>query len=243
MGTHSGGLSHPLSLPHGLRRNLFTAWSTDSPTPASPDVLSLVAGLRQPPAASRSPRATPPAAGARRREGCSQPGLPLCAESQAAVERAGPRGPRAGGRGSRDRRGGCGCRRSLCTADRARHRPITFHFGEGQNRTVAGAERGHPGRVLLHGEPATSRALPPPLATSWGRAACLGPAATRPPPRPRGPVPGCRPLLSVAALTAATAPLCTSSPAGRAALHTRAHSLRLRACCKLQRHVRVHSPR
>lgn len=34
-----------------------------------------------------------------------------------------------------------------------RPRPgVTFHFGEGQDRTVAGAKWGHPGRVLLHGE-------------------------------------------------------------------------------------------
>lgn len=44
--------------------------------------------------------------------------------------------------------------------DPLEHRPRprrTFHFGEGQDRTVAGAERGHPGRVLLHGEPSASR--------------------------------------------------------------------------------------
>lgn len=166
---------------------------------------------------------------------------PTVRESTVAPERAG-RYPRTGvglGTGA----GAAAAAGSLCTAAHARRRPITFHFGEGQDRTVAGAERGHPGRVLLHGEPATSGALPPPLATSWGRAACLGPAATRPPPRPQGQVPGCRPLRSFAALTAAAAPPRTSSPAGRAALHTRAHSLRLRACSKLQRHVRAHSPR
>jgi hypothetical protein len=62
-------------------------------------------------------------------------------------------------------------------------RPFTFHFGEGQDRTVAGAERGHPGRVLLHGEPAASRsAAADRLHPGAGQRASPGP---RPPAGPR----------------------------------------------------------
>lgn len=117
-------------------------------------------------------------------------------------------------------------------------RAFTFHFGEGQDRTVAGAERGHPGRVLLHGEPAASRsAAADRLHPGAGRRASPGP---RPPAGPRLRLPraaarSCRDSLRW--------PPRRAHPPGRAALHTRAHSLLLPARCKLQRHVQVHSPR
>lgn len=41
---------------------------------------------------------------------------------------------------------------------------FTFHFGEGEDGAVASAEGGHPGRVLLHGEPVTGGSSPPPRA-------------------------------------------------------------------------------
>lgn len=41
---------------------------------------------------------------------------------------------------------------------------FTFHFGEGEDGAVAGAKRGHPGRVLLHGEPVAGGSSPPPRA-------------------------------------------------------------------------------
>lgn len=53
---------------------------------------------------------------------------------------------------------------------------VTFHFGEGKDRTVAGAERGHPGRVLLHDEPSACRsASADRLHPAAGRGAPLGP--------------------------------------------------------------------
>lgn len=52
---------------------------------------------------------------------------------------------------------------------------VTFHFGEGKDRTVAGAERGHPGRVLLHDEPSACRsASADRLHPGAGRGAPLG---------------------------------------------------------------------
>lgn len=127
---------------------------------------------------------------------------------------------------------------------------ITFHFGEGKDRTVAGAERGHPGRVLLHDEPSACRsASADRLHPGAGRGAPLrsGPgglrrggarAAGR-----SGPAPGAAGRAPVAVrLTAAAAPPSTSSLAAQP-LHTRAHSLLPGGCCKLQRHVQVRSPR
>lgn len=127
-------------------------------------------------------------------------------------------------------------------------RSVTFHFGEGQDRTVAGAERGHPGRVLLHDEPSACRsAAADRLHPGAGWSAPRGPvgllrggarAAGRPGPASRGRRPGSR---RRAGLTAAAAPRSASSPAAHP-LRTRAHSLPLRGCRKLQRHVQVHSP-
>lgn len=66
---------------------------------------------------------------------------------------------------------------------------FTFHFGEGEDGAVAGAERGHPGRMLLHGEPVAGGSSPPP------RAYILAPPE-RSPPRRRSPLrlPARRPL-------------------------------------------------
>lgn len=126
---------------------------------------------------------------------------------------------------------------------------VTFHFGEGKDRTVAGAERGHPGRVLLHDEPSACRsASADRLHPGAGRGAPLGSgpgglrrggarAAGR-----SGPAPEAAGGAPVAVrLTAAAAPPSTSSPAAQP-LHTRAHSLPPGGCCKLQRHVQVRSP-
>lgn len=125
---------------------------------------------------------------------------------------------------------------------------VTFHFGEGQDRTVAGAERGHPGRVLLHDEPSASlSATADRLHPGAGWSAPRGPvgllrggarAAGRPGPASRGRRPGSR---RRAGLTAAAAPRSAWSPAAHP-LRTRVHSLPLRGCRKLQRHVQVHSP-
>lgn len=118
-------------------------------------------------------------------------------------------------------------------------RAFTFHFGEGQDRTVAGAERGHPGRMLLHGEPAASRsAAADRLHPGAGRRASLGP---RPPAGPRLWLP--RAAARSCCGDSLRWPPRRAHPPGRAALHTRAHSLLLPARCKLQRHVQVHSPR
>lgn len=127
-------------------------------------------------------------------------------------------------------------------------RSVTFHFGEGQDRTVAGAERGHPGRVLLHDEPSACRsAAADRLHPGAGWSAPRGPvgllrggarAAGRPGPASRGRRPGSG---RRAGLTAAAAPRSASSPAAHP-LRTLAHSLPFRGCRKLQRHGQVHSP-
>lgn len=113
----------------------------------------------------------------------------------------------------------------------------TFHFGEGQDRTVAGAERGHPGRVLLHGEPSASR--------SHGRlhpGAGGSPGCRRPPPcRSAGSCPGpARLPAALLSLTAAAAPRSTSS--GLLG-HSTACTAARWGCCKLRRHGRGRSPR
>lgn len=123
-------------------------------------------------------------------------------------------------------------------------RAVTFHFGEGQDRTVAGAERGHPGRVLLHDEPSACRsAAADRLHAGAGWRAPRGPGGllrggARAAGRPGPAFPGCRVR---AGLTAAAAPRSASPPAAQP-LRTRAHSLPLRGCRKLQRHVQVRSP-
>lgn len=66
---------------------------------------------------------------------------------------------------------------------------FTFHFGEGEHGAVAGAEGGHPGRVLLHGEPVAGGSSPPPRAYIL---APPEPSWAALPARPRGcpPAPG-----------------------------------------------------
>jgi hypothetical protein len=123
-----------------------------------------------------------------------------------------PAGPAAGGRGG---------------SESPRQAPppqrVTFHFGEGQDRAVAGAERGHPGRMLLHDEPAACRSA---AADRLHPGAGRGGAASS---SPLGP---CPPGLSPAPVAAAhcggrPAAAAHILPARRAALHTRALSLLL----------------
>lgn len=68
---------------------------------------------------------------------------------------------------------------------------FTFHFGEGEDRAVAGAERGHPGRMLLHGEPVAGGSSPPPrayiLAPPEPSSAALPASAPGPPPSAAAP--------------------------------------------------------
>lgn len=94
-----------------------------------------------------------------------------------------------------------------------RPRPgVTFHFGEGQDRTVAGAEWGHPGRVLLHRELCACRSHDH-LHPGAGREPSVPAASSvqeRQARRP-GPAPAAG-RAPVAALTAGATPRSTSSP-------------------------------
>lgn len=115
----------------------------------------------------------------------------------------------------------------------------TFHFGEGQHRTVAGAERSHPGRMLLHGEP-----------SARGSRERLHPGAGRAPRVPAASTLQALPAASAAAPLPSLRSLRPPRPRGahlpgpplRSAAAPGAHASR-RGCRELPRHGQVRAPR